>query len=77
VAACADGRDNDGDGLIDFDGGVTAGITPLGSPDPSCGSALGNVEAAPPPSGGCGLGPELVPALLLLGIARRRTRSPR
>jgi hypothetical protein len=74
VAACADGRDNDGDGLVDFDGGATAGITPLTSPDPNCSSALGNSET-PPPSGGCGLGPELVPALLLLGIARRRKRS--
>ncbi len=76
VAACADRRDNDGDGLIAFDGGATAGITPLASPGPSCGSALGNSEAPPPPPSGCGLGPELTPALLLLGIARRRSRSP-
>lgn len=76
VAACADGRDNDGDGFADFDGGATAGIMPLTNPDANCSSALGNVEARPLPPG-CGLGPELVPALLLLRITgRRRERFP-
>jgi len=74
VAACADGRDNDGDGLVDFDGGATAGISPLASPDPNCSSPLGNLEVAAV-GFGCGLGPELAPALLLLGIARRRSRA--
>jgi hypothetical protein len=77
VAPCADGLDNDGDGLVDFDGGATAGRTPLASPDSTCSSALGATEAAPPPppSWGCGIGPELallVPALLAL---RRRRDS--
>src|SRR5262249_10583702 len=62
VAACADGRDNDADGLVDFDGGATAGLSPLASPDPNCAGALGGMEAAPV-GWGCGLGPEL--ALLL------------
>jgi hypothetical protein len=56
VAGCADDRDNDGDGLVDFDGGATAGIAPLGSRDPDCRSALGNSEVPSPPPG-CGLGP--------------------
>jgi len=75
VAPCADGLDNDGDSLVDFDGGATAGLTPLASPDPTCTSALGAAEAPPPPSSGCGVGPELallLPALLAL---RRRRRS--
>jgi hypothetical protein len=49
---------NGGDGLVDFDGGATAGLAPLASPDPTCTTALGATEAAPP-STGCGVGPEL------------------
>lgn len=75
VTACADGIDNDTDGLVDFDGGATAGITPLGSPDPNCGSALGNSEVPPPPPG-CGFGPELAGLLPALWWLRRRRRSP-
>jgi CSLREA domain-containing protein len=75
VAACADGRDNDGDGLVDFDGGATAGLTPLASPDPNCGSALGSSEAPPSSVGGCGVGPELLLALLLLGRRARPGRA--
>ena len=72
VAPCADGLDNDGDGLVDFDGGATAGRTPLASPDPTCTSALGATEAAPP-STGCGVGPELALLLpALLALRRRR-----
>jgi CSLREA domain-containing protein len=50
VAACADGRDNDADGLVDFDGGATAGLTLLASLDPTCTSALGSSEVPPAPS---------------------------
>jgi hypothetical protein len=75
VAACADGLDNDGDGLVDFDGGATAGLTPLASPDPTCTSALGGAEAPPPPSSGCGVGPELALLLpALLALRRRRAK---
>ena len=74
VAACADGIDNDGDGLIDFDGGATAGITPLGSHDPNCSNALGNMETAPTASG-CGLGPELALLIPALWAMRHRRRE--
>ena len=77
VAACADGLDNDGDGLIDFDGGATAGLTPLASFDPNCGSALGNTEAGQA-GVGCGIGPELallIPALVALRYRRRESRT--
>jgi hypothetical protein len=81
VAPCADGLDNDGDGLVDFDGGATAGLAPLASPDPTCTSALGAAEAVPPPpSWGCGLGPELaltLPALLALRRRRPSSAAPR
>ncbi len=74
VAPCADGLDNDGDGLVDFDGGATAGLTPLASPDPSCASALGAAEVTPP-SSGCGVGPELALLLpALLALRRRRAK---
>jgi hypothetical protein len=76
VQACADGIDNDSDGFIDFDGGVTAGLDPPGSPDPHCTSALDNRERPRPPTSGCGIGPEL--ALLLPGLwwLRRRRGQP-
>jgi hypothetical protein len=77
VAPCADGLDNDGDGdgLDDFDGGATAGLTPLASPDPTCTSALGAAEAPPPPNSGCGVGPELLLLGPLLAAVRRRPSS--
>jgi hypothetical protein len=74
VAPCADGLDNDGDGLVDFDGGATAGLTPLASPDPTCAAALGAAEVAPP-STGCGVGPELLLLGPLLAAVRRRPSS--
>jgi hypothetical protein len=77
VTACADGRDNDADGLVDFDGGATAGLTPLASPDPNCGAALGSSEAPPASVGGCGLGPEVGLLLTLLAMARRRSARAR
>jgi hypothetical protein len=44
-AACSDGFDNDGDGLIDFDGGASAnGGVPLSLPDPGCFNAASNTE---------------------------------
>jgi hypothetical protein len=75
VAACADGLDNDGDGRVDFDGGVTAGLTPLASPDPTCTPALGAAESAPP-SSGCGVGPELLLLGALLAAAPLVDRAP-
>ena len=62
--ACSNGRDDDGDGRIDFDGGALAGI-PVAlrtESDPQCflfgqGQPSGKSEA---PRKGCGLGGELV-----------------
>ena len=64
--ACDDGIDNDGDGFTDFD-------PDLGEGDPQCVGPNDNREA---PTKRCGLGFELVPALLALAWAsRRRSRS--
>jgi hypothetical protein len=62
-AACEDGVDNDGDGLIDFAGG-----------DPGCSDAGDTSEQDTPRSGSpsCGIGIELVLALPMLGAIRRR-----
>jgi hypothetical protein len=62
-AACEDGVDNDGDGLIDFAGG-----------DPGCSDAGDDAEQDTPRSGSpsCGIGIELVVVLPLLGAIRRR-----
>ena len=74
-AACSDGFDNDGDGLIDWDGGAAwnDGI-PITDPDPQCvGRPSRNREA--PSSYPCGLGAELAllsPCLILLHRRRRR-----
>lgn len=66
---CQDGINNDLASGIDFDGGasVNDGI-PLDVPDPQC-------SEAPPPSVGCGIGPELALALPLLASALRRRRA--
>jgi len=70
--ACADGLDNDGDGLIDFDGGATwnAGV-PLGAPDPHCAGPTAVFEHGR----ACGLGGGLAFTLPLL-LALRRRRVP-
>jgi len=78
--ACQDGLDNDGDGAIDADGGVSAGLSPeeVTQPDGQCfkdGSPAPWKQRERP--GSCGLGAELV---LLLGPAlwwRRRLRGSR
>ena len=74
---CQDGINNDPtqDALIDFDGGVAAGLPPeqQTGPDPQCaGAPWRDLEAAVQVSSGCGIGPELT--LLLLGFAALRRR---
>lgn len=63
---CNDGVDNDGDGLIDWDGGGA------GSPDPQCGAPWYDGE-----SYGCGMTPEIAPVLLLWLCLRTRRRAAR
>jgi hypothetical protein len=61
--ACDDRMDDDRDGRIDL-------------ADPDCESASHTNEAPPPPPlPGCGLGPELMGVLLLLGWLRRRANA--
>jgi cysteine-rich repeat protein len=79
--ACGDGVDNDGDAAFDFDGGASAnGGVALGPADPHCGSLADADEAAEPPPPlpgfGCGLGPELMLALGVLGARRARRERP-
>jgi hypothetical protein len=79
---CQDGRNNDGQLGIDFDGGASLDIDPqdglideefnpatppVGAPDPQCTAAWKNKEAR-----GCGLGFELALVLPLLMALRRR-----
>jgi hypothetical protein len=75
---CQDGLDNDGQLGTDFDGGESVlgiGNGDPNGPDPHCTAAWRNDEAAPPSGGGCGVGPELVPALAgFAWLARRRRR---
>jgi subtilisin family serine protease len=59
-AACFDGMDNDGDGAIDVDGDG-------GMPDPDCTDGLDDFEQILI-AGGCGIGPELLLVLPLLGL---------
>jgi hypothetical protein len=84
---CQNGINDDGDGLVDFDGGQSihgacAGSTcPPGvsdpdgngvaNPDPHCANPWRNKETA------CGLGAELALAMPLLGWLRRRSRTER
>jgi hypothetical protein len=75
-AQCQDGIDNDGALGTDFDGGVSVLGAGNGDPngaDPQCTAAYLDTEAAPPT--GCGLGPELVPALASLAWLARRRRG--
>jgi len=66
-AACFDGLDNDGDGLVDVDGDG-------GAPDPDCASGYDVTEQVVASPGGCGIGPELALALPLLSALRGRNR---
>ena len=83
LPACSDGLDNDGDGLIDFDGGLSRDLDgdgfidaafnpatpPVGDPDPNCqGNPLKRTET----SAACGLGFELALLLPLIGAWRKR-----
>ena len=72
-AACKDGIDNDRDGFIDFDGGLHFHGKALGLADPNC-VAPGRIKETANVTPGCGLGPELVPFLVILAAARRRSR---
>jgi len=68
--ACSDGLDNDGDGLIDWDGGAAwNGGIPVTDPDPQCANPGKNNEA---PRTSCGLGTELALLLCPLMWMRRR-----
>ena len=69
-AFCQDGIDNDGDLLIDFDGGASLNFgIPLSEPDPQCVSKpWSNAEGA----SRCGLGLEVTFVLPLLAWVRRR-----
>jgi hypothetical protein len=74
-AACSDGIDNDGDGLIDWDGGAAWNDgTPFTDPDPQCvGKPARNKESRYSPRP-CGLGAELALLLPALVWMRRRRR---
>jgi hypothetical protein len=76
--ACQDGWDNDGDGTVDFDGGVSANLPwqPFAPPDPNCVRAHQGREDSTPPR--CGIGIELAAILpLLMGLrSRLRRRWP-
>jgi hypothetical protein len=66
IAECADGLDNDDDGLIDYQ--------PSGGGDPNCTVRWDTKEAAAP-SNSCGMGPELLVLLPALLLARRRRHA--
>ena len=72
---CQDGFHNDYDGLIDWDGGASAGVLPAQQtdPDPQClGNPWKNNEW--PPAKPCGLGVELAVLLpSLMWFWRRRS----
>ena len=69
---CQDGRDNDGDGGIDFDGGLSALGYVAGAPDLQCGYSYQAQESVS--SVNCGLGVELALLLPPLMWWRRRRR---
>jgi hypothetical protein len=65
---CDNGLDGDGDGKLDWRGDATG--------DPHWVSLSDNNESPPPPpSWGCGLGPELLLLGPILAAMRRRSRS--
>ena len=69
--ACSDGFDNDGDGLIDFDGGASQnGGVPIADPDPPCTNKPDRNREKKGTR--CGLGFEL--AFLAVFLLRRRAR---
>ena len=75
---CQDGLDNDGDGKRDYDGGASRGVNPPTAPDPQCTAAWKDKEAMSGGSGGaCGVGPELIALLSLIGTLRRRNGRAR
>ena len=69
---CNDGEDNDLDGLIDWDGGASAGVPPgrRTAPDPQCRAAWRDREGADY----CGLGAEMAFLLPALMWWRRKRR---
>jgi hypothetical protein len=71
VRKCSNGIDDDGDGKIDFDGGVCAGAPVPTDPDTFCTSATLDREKA----ASCGLGFEIAPVLLGLFALRRARRA--
>ena len=73
VKQCNDGVDNEGDGKIDFDGGVCAGlpVAEQTDPDPHCASAVDDTEKQQ----GCGIGFELAFVLGLIALVRARRRG--
>ena len=73
--ACSDGIDNDGDGLIDWDGGAAWNDgTPITDPDPQCAGKPGKNREKKSSSYPCGLGIELALLLPALMWMRRRRR---
>ncbi len=69
---CQDGEDNDGDGTIDFDGGLSALGYVAAAPDLHCSYSYQVDESASSVS--CGLGVELALLLPPLMWWRRRRR---
>jgi hypothetical protein len=70
---CQDGIDNDGDGTLDYDAGLSVnGVADPNGPDPQCVSPWRNREVA-----GCGLGFELVALSPLLVWRSRRAKTVR
>ncbi len=69
---CSDGLDNNGNGLIDFDGGAAAGVPPgqRTAPDTQCTTASGGSEAGPKRCGLLGL-ETLLPVGVAAAIRRR------
>jgi hypothetical protein len=75
---CQDGLNNDPsqDALIDFDGGVSAGLPPeqQTAPDPGCAGVASNLKERPQTSR-CGLGFEVALVLPPLAAWRRRRKQ--